>query len=365
MSSKTQRNLEKRLLSAAEAALADHQYVGAIDVLVGMGLLAPTHVDDWRKGRVPYLEQVIHGNLKKISRSMKIFRGWARTRGLKPSETVYLARTRGPRRELQFSVSGNPGIEKAYRTHYFSPELSEKKREKLRAKLGEPPEIVVFWILRDSQCSQCKTELPSGSFLLMEAGQPLCLTCADLDHLIYLPRGDTALTRRARQHSALSAVVVRFSRTRERYERQGILVQEAALSQAEEECLSDADLRAQRREREALRRRDEDKELVELMADKIRSIFPGCPPNEAHAIAEHTAAGCSGRVGRSAAGRALDEDALRLSVIASIRHHHTNCDELMMQGVDRASARQQVQEQIDQVVRAWQTSTGVDPYTLR
>jgi len=37
---------------------------------------------------------------------------------------------------------------------------------------------------------------------------------------------------------------VRFSRARRRYERQGVLVDEAALARAEAECLSDADARA-------------------------------------------------------------------------------------------------------------------------
>ena len=63
---------------------------------------------------------------------------------------------------------------------------------------------------------------------------------ADLDHLVYLLRGDAALTRRARKHSALTAVAVRFSRSRGRYERQGVLIEEAALERAEEECLGDA-----------------------------------------------------------------------------------------------------------------------------
>ncbi len=188
----------------------------------------------------------------------------------------------------------------------------------------------------------------------MEADQPPCLTCADLDHLVYLPRGDMALTRRARKHSSLSAVVVRFSRARKRYERQGILVREAALKQAEEECLSDAELRARRREQDALSRLDEDEELIRLMVDKIRNMFPGCPPSEAQAIARHTAVRGSGRVGRSAAGRALDEDAMRMAVIASIRHHHTNYDEFLMQGMDRTSARHEVQEEIEEVLRAWQ-----------
>ena len=47
----------------------------------------------------------------------------------------------------------------------------------------------------------------------------LCLACADLDHLAFLPRGDATLTRRARAHSTLSAVVLKWSRARKRYER--------------------------------------------------------------------------------------------------------------------------------------------------
>jgi hypothetical protein len=161
---------------------------------------------------------------------------------------------------------------------------------------GAAPELIVFSILRASQCSQCKVKLESGSSLTLEKGQPLCMTCADLDHLIFLPRGDTALTRRARKHSSLSVVVVKFSRARGRYERQGVLVEEAALDKAQEECLSDEEVRARRRAREAARREEEDEELVQEMAGKIRAFFPGCPPSEALAIAQHTAERGSGRV---------------------------------------------------------------------
>ena len=94
-------------------------------------------------------------------------------------------------------------------------------------------ELVVFSILRDSQCAGCSNDLRNGDLLSKEAGRPLCLICADLDHLVYLPRGDAALTRRAKKYSTLSAVVVRFSRSRGRYERQRILVEEAALQRAD------------------------------------------------------------------------------------------------------------------------------------
>src|ERR1700726_4448603 len=97
---------------------------------------------------------------------------------------------------------------------------------------SEAKDLVVFDILRESKCADCGKELLGGDFLFMEGDRPLCLTCADLDHLVYLPRGDTALTRRARKHSALSAVVVRFTSARKPYERRGQLVEETAVGQA-------------------------------------------------------------------------------------------------------------------------------------
>ena len=134
----------------------------------------------------------------------------------------------------------------------------------------------------------------------MEDPGPLCLTCADLDHLIFLPSGDAALTRRARQASKLSAVVVRWSRSRQRYERQGILAVEAAIQQAEEQCLADEDIRLHRRERDRERRANEDVQFQARMAGEIRRLYPGCPEKRATAIAAHAALRGSGRVGRSA-----------------------------------------------------------------
>ena len=131
---------------------------------------------------------------------------------------------RGAQVDLRFSLSGDPEIEKAYRTHFVSPTLSQRKLE-LKEKSDSAPRPVVFEILRDSECTECGVELPRGSMLFMDAEQPLCLACAGMGDLEYLPSGDTALTRRATKYSGTSAVVVRFSRSRGRYERQGILVE--------------------------------------------------------------------------------------------------------------------------------------------
>ncbi len=91
----------------------------------------------------------------------------------------------------------------------------------------------------------------------------LCLACADVDHLAFLPSGDAALIRRARKHSTLSAVVLKWSRARKRYERQSLLIEEQAIEQAEQECPADSEVRARRRERQAARRAQLDQEFAD------------------------------------------------------------------------------------------------------
>lgn len=139
----------------------------------------------------------------------------------------------------------------------------------------------------------------------MEAERPLCLACADLDHLVFLGRGDAALTRRASRYSTLRAVVVRFSRSRNRYERQGVLVEEQALARAEQECLSDAEAR-------------------QLARD------------------------------RSAAAKELQASAIDLAVQAHVRHRHTQYDEPLQNGVDRDEARAGVAADVAKCLDRWQ-----------
>ena len=202
-----------------------------------------------------------------------------------------------------------------------------------------PDFVVVFEKVGDEgNCSECGADLLEGNFLLMEKGKALCLGCADLDRLVFLPSGDTALSRRSRKHSSLAAVVVRFNRRRKRYERRGLLVTDSALAKAEAECVADAPERAATRSRAAVARQEEDREFVSAFAEVILRRHPGCPIDEARRIAEHAGCRSSGRVGRSAAGRALEASAVDLAVIAHIRHAHTNYDELLMRGTERLAA---------------------------
>src|SRR5438309_817356 len=118
-------------------------------------------------------------------------------------------------------------------------------------------ELKAFISSRESTCEECGENLGSKAWItLIRDKGALCLACADLDHLSFLPSGDAALTRRARKHSNLAAVVLKWSRARQRYERQGLLVADAALDRAEEECPADSEARSRRNERAAVRRKN-------------------------------------------------------------------------------------------------------------
>jgi len=175
-----------------------------------------------------------------------------------------------------------------------------------------------------------------------------------MDHLVFLPSGNATLTRRARKYSVLSAVVLKWSRARKRYERQGLLVEAEALEQAEKDCLEDSEARARRRERDAERRAVLDVQYIENFAKRIRDLFPRCPPGRDVIISEHACLKYSGRIGRSAEAKSFDEETIRLAVIAHIRHAETQYDKLMVKGFVRREARKQVQNRVNEVLRKWE-----------
>lgn len=335
--------LETRVARIAEELLAEQRSVRPIDVLVGLGWLAQPNVDRWVRGRVPSLDRCVGVDTDKVMAAFDALQHWAEDRGLKPSEADY--------QDLQFTADGDPDTERAYGTHWATTDVAEIVERPRR-----PRGITVISAHNAWTCASCGG---TDDFLLKDKAGAVCLDCADLGHLVFLPSGDAALTRRATKASRLSAVVVRWSTRRNRYERQGILAEAAAIEQAAQECLSDADVRARRRTREQGRRADEDVRFRGEFAAAISQQFPGCPVERAEAIALHAAARGSGRVGRSAAGRSLDPDAVRLAVVASIRHVDTDYDTLLMSGGDRESARAQVHQRVEDVLNAWRDGVAM------
>ena len=215
-------------------------------------------------------------------------------------------------------------------------------------------EIKVFITSHEVTCSECGEDLGPHPWITLSRDKgALCLTCADIDHLWFLRSGDAALTRRAKAKSGLYAVVLKWSRARKRYERQGLLLEEEAIEQAEAECLADAPLREARRLREAERREKIDTVYVKEYAAKLRQAFPCMPSGVEIKIAGHACLKYSGRIGRTEMAKEFHPDALTLSVIAHIRHVKTNYDELLMRGHERWHAREKVRDTIDDILEKW------------
>ncbi|SDC46622.1 DUF2293 domain-containing protein [Actinokineospora iranica] len=341
--------LDRRVAAVAEELLRRKKVVVPLDVLAGLGWLTARTLREWESGSAPHLDQLAAVPPERLAEAVARLHEWARGERLPESEVDYVAATRD-RRALRFTASGDPVAERAYRTQWTDPGLSAARKAKLAERQAKAPDLAV--ILPDKQwfCAQCGD---TGDFHFLEDGAPLCLDCADLGHLVYLPSGNAALTRRAHKASGLAAIVVRWNKSRKRFDRRGLLVDREALEAAEDQCLADEDVRERRRVRDRERRAAQDVEFQAAFAARIGELFPGLAADRAKAIADHAGTRSSGRVGRSAAGRALDEHAVTLAVVAAIRHEETDYDAMLMAGVPRAEARERIRDEIDRVLTRW------------
>lgn len=117
--------LEKKVISSINHLIYKKGYVAPIDVFMSINKLSKSDCEQWRCGKISYLERVIGFNLNKISFVMKVIKKHTLSLNLKPSFTVYNQSKCKVR--LKFSKSGNMNIEKAYATHY----VKRKKNNEL------------------------------------------------------------------------------------------------------------------------------------------------------------------------------------------------------------------------------------------
>jgi hypothetical protein len=220
--------------------------------------------------------------------------------------------------------------------------------------MSEPSRPLVWISHKGAKCTACGAELARGEFLAIDRAEgSRCLKCAGLDGLVFLPSGDAALTRRAVARSSRSAVVLKFSRARKRNERQGVLVEESVIEQAESENASDEARRQVQRQQQRVHGEAAERKYRVAFAAKVLELFPGASREQAEAIAARTCEKYSGRVGRSAQAKAFAEDAVTLAVRAHIRHAHTDYDRLLAEGREPAEARAIVRPEIERVLARW------------
>ena len=122
----TNAELAGKVHSAMYRQCQKRGYAAPVDVLMDIGVLPEKKYEDWRRGRVPFLEGVCNVNLNKLSFIMHQMRVYAQKNDLKPSVCHYTQRGMKKRTgqgqkssaSLRFSKSGAPEIEKWYATHF-------------------------------------------------------------------------------------------------------------------------------------------------------------------------------------------------------------------------------------------------------
>ena len=92
-------------------------------------------------------------------------------------------------------------------------------------------------------------------------------------------------------------------------------------------------------------------------------LFPNCPKGREQAIAEHACRKYSGRVGSSAAAKNLDEEVVKLAVLAHIRHREANYDELLGTVMTEATQERWSELELTRSARAIATANQVTLYT--
>jgi hypothetical protein len=113
------KELEKKTTSIINSLIYEKGYICSVDVLLRLGYLTQKDYEDWRLGRVPFLEKVCKVNLKKLSLTNRMIAKFAKQRQLKKSWTEYNQYGTKNKKRLAFSKSGDPHIETLYATHFI------------------------------------------------------------------------------------------------------------------------------------------------------------------------------------------------------------------------------------------------------
>jgi len=115
---------DERFVSVARSVaqiLQTTNVVTPVEVLLRLGRITKQEYEDWRFGRIAYLERVCLGNLSKLNRLLRILDQHCRAIGLTPTNSAYRKWGRhGNRDPLRFSKSGDPNLEAAYSRHYIA-----------------------------------------------------------------------------------------------------------------------------------------------------------------------------------------------------------------------------------------------------
>jgi len=131
-------NLNGKIHSSMYHQCQERGYATPVDVLMEIGVLPKKKYEDWRFGRVTYLESVCTVNLRILSAILHQMRVYAKKTGLKSSFCYYKqwgTKKKGGQGKkelipLRFSKGGNTDVEKWYVTHFVDIKRMQEIKDK-------------------------------------------------------------------------------------------------------------------------------------------------------------------------------------------------------------------------------------------
>ncbi len=123
-------DLRNRIKLIGKEIIEEKGYLTSIDVLLKLDYLSEKDYENWRFGKVEYLEKVCGVNLKKLSTINKTIKEISGQWNLKKSWTAYNKYGKEKKIRLRFSKTGIEQIEEAYSTHYINIEKTKNKSTK-------------------------------------------------------------------------------------------------------------------------------------------------------------------------------------------------------------------------------------------
>ena len=136
------------------------------EVLMAIGVLSKGDYENWRFGRVSYLERVCRINLNKLATVNHEIRVFARKNNLKPSWSDYRKWGKGHSIRLRFSKNGGEQIERLYATHYVSQGKAQeagerrdfRKKKDALAQAIAPCGLICGLCGEAGHCKGCRSE---------------------------------------------------------------------------------------------------------------------------------------------------------------------------------------------------------------
>lgn len=105
---------------------------------------------------------------------------------------------------------------------------------------GAKKENTLYALSRSSRCYGCDSALAIDDIVRLakkqDESEVYCLRCSDLADYVFLPKGNSNITRLAKKYAQSPWVIVKWSEIWKTYERQGILVDQQAAARAKDEA---------------------------------------------------------------------------------------------------------------------------------